>query len=70
MNIRIETPNFHEIIKNMISRPDYLRQLATAMKRSPVTSLLGPRQCGKTTLWPGRLAKAWQPPVLNAIASI
>jgi len=50
MKIRIETPNFHDTIKTMINRPDYLRQLATAMKRSPVTSLLGPRQCGKTTL--------------------
>jgi len=28
----------------------YLKQLATAIRRSPVTALLGPRQCGKTTL--------------------
>ena len=34
----------------MIHRPDYLQQLATAVQRSPVTSLLGARQCGKTTL--------------------
>ena len=34
----------------MIQRKDYLEQLATATKRSPVTALLGPRQCGKTTL--------------------
>ena len=35
---------------SMLPRPDYLRQLETALARSPVTALLGPRQCGKTTL--------------------
>src|SRR5712691_704395 len=34
----------------MIARVSYLQQLSTAMRRSPVTALLGPRQCGKTTL--------------------
>ncbi len=34
----------------MIERPSYLRQIETALKRSPITALLGPRQCGKTTL--------------------
>lgn len=34
----------------MIKRPDYLNRIATAVNRSPVTALLGPRQCGKTTL--------------------
>lgn len=34
----------------MINRPSYLKQLSTAVQRSPVTALLGPRQCGKTTL--------------------
>jgi predicted AAA+ superfamily ATPase len=34
----------------MIDRASYLRQLSTAVRRSPVTALLGPRQCGKTTL--------------------
>ena len=34
----------------MIERLSYLKQLATAVRRSPVTALLGPRQCGKTTL--------------------
>ncbi len=34
----------------MISRPDYINRINTAIKRSPVTALLGPRQCGKTTL--------------------
>ena len=34
----------------MIKRDQYIACLATATKRSPVTALLGPRQCGKTTL--------------------
>lgn len=34
----------------MIDRPLYLERLSTAVRRSPVTALLGPRQCGKTTL--------------------
>jgi len=34
----------------MINRPSYLEQLSTAVQRSPITALLGPRQCGKTTL--------------------
>ncbi len=34
----------------MINRPSYLEQLSIAVQRSPVTALLGPRQCGKTTL--------------------
>ncbi|MCX5727637.1 MAG: AAA family ATPase, partial [Nitrospirae bacterium] len=34
----------------MIVRPSFLKQLARAVKRSPITSLIGPRQCGKTTL--------------------
>lgn len=34
----------------MIDRPAYFNQLSLAVKRSPVTALVGPRQCGKTTL--------------------
>lgn len=34
----------------MIDRPYYFQQLGVAMERAPVTVLLGPRQCGKTTL--------------------
>ncbi|MFZ2097593.1 MAG: ATP-binding protein [Anaerolineales bacterium] len=34
----------------MIKRPAYLKSLKTAVSRSPVTALLGPRQTGKTTL--------------------
>lgn len=34
----------------MIERRDFLDRLDKAIKRSPVVALLGPRQCGKTTL--------------------
>jgi uncharacterized protein len=34
----------------MIDRPFYLGYLAAAVRRSPITALFGPRQCGKTTL--------------------
>jgi len=34
----------------MIQRSYYLAKLNRAVKRSPITALLGPRQCGKTTL--------------------
>jgi predicted AAA+ superfamily ATPase len=34
----------------MITRSTYFNQVTTALGRSPVTALLGPRQCGKTTL--------------------
>jgi uncharacterized protein len=34
----------------MIPRPAYLEQISRAVRRSPITALVGPRQCGKTTL--------------------
>lgn len=34
----------------MLDRPSYFSQLTKAAKRSSITALLGPRQCGKTTL--------------------
>lgn len=34
----------------MLDRPFFLEKIETGVKRSPVTALLGPRQCGKTTL--------------------
>ncbi|MEI6396358.1 MAG: ATP-binding protein [Verrucomicrobiota bacterium] len=35
---------------DLIQRPRVLHELQQALKRSPVVALLGPRQCGKTTL--------------------
>lgn len=34
----------------MIPRPEPIRQIEASFQRHPVTALLGPRQCGKTTL--------------------
>jgi uncharacterized protein len=34
----------------MIPRPSYLDAIRTGLARSPIVALLGPRQCGKTTL--------------------
>jgi predicted AAA+ superfamily ATPase len=34
----------------VIARKRYIQQVKTALGRSPITALLGPRQCGKTTL--------------------
>lgn len=34
----------------MIERKSYLQKIKKAVSRSPITALLGPRQCGKTTL--------------------
>lgn len=34
----------------MISRTTYANRLDSALSRSPITAILGPRQCGKTTL--------------------
>ena len=34
----------------MIKRPNLTRQIAQALKRSRVVALIGPRQCGKTTM--------------------
>ena len=50
MKFRIDIPNFRGKMISMIDRPSYLKQLSTSIRRSPVTALLGARQCGKTTL--------------------
>ena len=50
VKIRIDIPNFHDNMFSMIKRPYYIKRLSASTKRSPVTALLGPRQCGKTTL--------------------
>lgn len=34
----------------MINRPAYIEKLSNALRRSPIIAILGPRQCGKTTL--------------------
>ncbi|MDT8398876.1 MAG: ATP-binding protein [Pseudomonadales bacterium] len=51
MKIRIEVPNFHGILPPMdIRREDYLSLIHGRFQNNPVVGLIGPRQCGKTTL--------------------
>jgi uncharacterized protein len=42
--------DFHGILKYMINRKDLVRNVHSALRRSRVVALIGPRQCGKTTL--------------------
>jgi predicted AAA+ superfamily ATPase len=39
-----------KVLGTMVERVALMEALARAVRRSPVTALLGPRQCGKTTL--------------------
>jgi len=41
---------FHGKCSEMIDRDRWRSSLRRALKRSPVVALVGPRQCGKTTL--------------------
>jgi predicted AAA+ superfamily ATPase len=34
----------------MIARPELVGRVTAGLEQSPVTLILGPRQCGKTTL--------------------
>ncbi len=52
----------------MINRPTYLEHLQAAFSRSPITALLGPRQCGKTTL--ARLFSQGRPSTFFDLESI
>jgi len=47
----------------MIKRPSYLKQLTSIAGRSSITALIGPRQCGKTTL--ARMFEAMQPKAVH-----
>jgi predicted AAA+ superfamily ATPase len=51
----------------VIDRPGYLDRLITAIRRSPVTALLGPRQSGKTTL--ARMVAAGRPAIFYDLES-
>jgi predicted AAA+ superfamily ATPase len=42
--------DFHGIMKRMIKRKNLVCKVQSAMRRSRVVALIGPRQCGKTTL--------------------
>ncbi len=33
-----------------INRPEFIQEIETSIKNNPITAIMGPRQCGKTTL--------------------
>src|SRR5437867_1675633 len=50
MKFRLAMTDFHGYITPMINRPTLLKKVRSALRRSRVVALIGPRQCGKTTL--------------------
>ncbi len=46
----LEIFHFVWIISGMLNRSGYLKRVRRALSRSPIVALIGPRQCGKTTL--------------------
>lgn len=50
MKIESCTFDFHAMISQMFNRKSAQAQLETALEENPVIALLGPRQCGKSTL--------------------
>lgn len=50
MKFHHHTFDFHGILRTMVKRTHELFAIQKALKRSRVTALIGPRQCGKTTL--------------------
>jgi predicted AAA+ superfamily ATPase len=41
---------FKQKNKMEINRPEFLKEIETSIRNNPVTAIMGPRQCGKTTL--------------------
>jgi len=50
MNLRVEKWKYDFQISSMIDRAQYRKLIHLALSRAPIVALLGPRQCGKTTL--------------------
>lgn len=46
----LKNVNHLALFQVLIRREQYLKQIRTALGRSPIVAILGPRQCGKTTL--------------------
>ena len=46
-----------------LDRPDFRRRIATLFRSHPMVGILGPRQCGKTTLARDHLAARPEPQV-------
>jgi predicted AAA+ superfamily ATPase len=52
INIKLENPKSHCEISsvNRVLRQNFRQEIQTALSRNPVVAVLGPRQCGKTTI--------------------
>src|SRR5258708_30798599 len=50
LKFRYATLDFQGRLRGMIKRAGWQRQVQAALRRSRVAALIGPRQCGKTTL--------------------
>jgi predicted AAA+ superfamily ATPase len=50
MNIRLFVEDIHGTLIPVIQRSEDLARVRSALRRSRIVALLGPRQCGKTTL--------------------
>jgi len=50
MKNKIAIFDFHGILISMVKRRELLKRLHLTLKRSRVVALVGPRQCGKTTI--------------------
>lgn len=50
LNYRYNDTTFSTLSNTFIQRPELYGAVETSLRRNPVTALLGPRQCGKTTL--------------------
>jgi len=50
MKIERQILDIRGIMKCMIDRKDLVRLVRSALRRSRVVALIGPRKCGKTTL--------------------
>lgn len=49
LNIRMSYPNI-QVVKKTIHRPQDIAEIKKRLREFPVVAILGPRQCGKTTL--------------------
>ena len=65
MNILRQAQKFHDILHAM-KRPEFIQKIRRAFEVTPTVALLGPRQCGKTTLARAYIAE-WDPdlPTVN-----
>ena len=65
MNILRSVQKFHDTL-SLMNRPEFIQKIRRAFEVTPTVALLGPRQCGKTTLARAYIAE-WAPdlPAIN-----